>query len=159
MAQVVDLLPGALLAERFVVRRRLGSGATGTVFEALDTAIGQKVVELYYLSWPRVNIETYHNAWQHALVQPPRDDLGDVYLSIHVSQNVRRRVVDTTGVRWGIRDVFLDRHLAPVLAQWEPSVAEALKVDPTDPSMQALLETRYWDGEHWQIEPAPIRNE
>ena len=42
-AAVVDLLPGVRLAGRFLLNKRLGSGATGTVFSALDTTVGQKV--------------------------------------------------------------------------------------------------------------------
>ncbi len=42
-AAVVDLLPGIRLAGRFLINKRLGSGATGTVFSALDTTVGQKV--------------------------------------------------------------------------------------------------------------------
>ncbi|MEN8165474.1 MAG: serine/threonine-protein kinase, partial [Acidobacteriota bacterium] len=42
-AAVVDLLPGMRLAGRFLIKERLGSGATGTVFAALDTTVGQKV--------------------------------------------------------------------------------------------------------------------
>ncbi len=42
-AAVVDLLPGVRLAGRFLINKRLGSGATGTVFSALDITVGQKV--------------------------------------------------------------------------------------------------------------------
>ncbi|MEE4274157.1 MAG: serine/threonine-protein kinase [Thermoanaerobaculales bacterium] len=35
--------PGAMLGGRFVLRERLGRGAVGTVFSALDTQVGQKV--------------------------------------------------------------------------------------------------------------------
>jgi len=39
----VELRPGLLLGNRFVLRDMLGRGAAGTVFSALDTTVGQKV--------------------------------------------------------------------------------------------------------------------
>src|SRR5512139_2343193 len=42
-APALELAPGALLAGRFRLVRRLGRGGSGEVWAALDTVVGQKV--------------------------------------------------------------------------------------------------------------------
>ena len=109
-------------------------------------------VKIHYLSWPRIVTQNYHRAWQHAAVQAPKESRDENYLSLVVSTDSRPDVVEKTGILGGIREIYLDRTLKPTYMAWNPSFAEVLQIDPTDPAMQALLRPRYWDGQDWQAE-------
>jgi tRNA A-37 threonylcarbamoyl transferase component Bud32 len=113
-------------------------------------------VGIHYLSWPRIVTENYHRAWQHAAVQAPKESGGENYLSLVVSSDSRPDVLKKTGILGGLREIFLNRSLKPTYMAWNPSFAEALRINPTDAAMQALLMPRYWNGRSWQAGECPV---
>jgi len=116
-------------------------------------------VRIHYLAWPRIVTENYNRAWQHAAVQAPKESRDENYLSLVVSSDSRPDVFKKTGILGGIREIYLDRTLKPTYMAWNPSFAEVLQIDPTDPAMQALLRPRYWNGQDWQASVAQIQRQ
>jgi len=109
-------------------------------------------VRIHYLAWPRIVTENYQRAWQNAWVQTAREQQDEYYLNLWVSMDTRSDAVNKTGMRGGIREIFLDRSLSPTYMAWNPSFAEALDINPAGPEMRDLLWPRYWNGKTWQKE-------
>jgi len=110
-------------------------------------------VRIHYASWPRINLPSYHTAWQRTVVQKPPSGSSSHLVSLWVSIQDRKAILPGTGIRKGLRSVLIGRDLRPILAQWEPTVAASLNIDPNTPEMQALLRASYWNGHTWQEEP------
>jgi len=109
-------------------------------------------VGIHYASWPRVDVPAYHAAWQRTIVLNPPTNSNRYLVSLWVSLQDRKKPAPATGVRKMIRSVIIGRNLHTVLAQWEPTVATSLNIDPTTPEMQSMLKTSYWNGRSWQAE-------
>jgi hypothetical protein len=109
-------------------------------------------VRIHYASWPRVDIPEFHAAWQNVLVQRRPRGVQSYLFSLIVTLQDRAAPTRGTGRRKGIRHALIGFDLEQIDAQWEPTVAKSLGIDPTDPAMQALLEPQYWNGQDWQAE-------
>jgi len=114
---------------------------------ASSTAPG---IRVHYASWARIDLPQYRTAWQKVLVQQRINSNRSHFLSLVVSLQDRSTRAPGTGVRLGIRNALIGFDLQQIDAQWEPTVARSLGIDPNTPEMQALLQPRYWNGSTWQ---------
>ena len=109
-------------------------------------------IRIHYAAWPRIDVPAFRAAWQAVLVQKQSKNVETYLFSLIVSLQDRVAPTPGTGFRMGVRHAFIGFDLQQINAQWEPTVAEILGVDPNIPEMQALLKPRYWNGQTWQEE-------